>query len=189
MPRADQFVLIGSTVPLAWLTMMAVHEGGHVVGALLTGGAVKMVVLHPLKISCTALSHNPHPLLVTWAGPVFGVLIPLAAFGVAAGIRMPGANLLRFFAGFCLIANGIYLGVGSIERIYDADDLLRHGSQTWHLWLFGAVTIPLGFLLWHRLGPYFGLGKARGQVSRGAAIVCLVLLVLVVGLEFILGDA
>ncbi|HEX3451155.1 MAG TPA: M50 family metallopeptidase [Isosphaeraceae bacterium] len=188
MRRADQFVLIGSDVPLSWLVMMAVHEAGHVLGALVTGGTVKVVVLHPLKISCTVLSHNPHPLLVTWAGPVIGVLIPLAAFGVAAAIRMPGAHLLRFFAGFCLIANGAYIGVGSIERIYDADDLLRHGSQTRHLWFFGAVTIPLGLLLWHRLGPYFGLGKARGQVSRGAAIACLVLLVVVAGLEFVLGD-
>jgi hypothetical protein len=167
--------------------MMAVHEAGHVLGALLTGGTVKVVVLHPLRISCTVLSHNSHPLLVTWAGPVMGVLIPLAAFGVAAALRMPGAYLLRFFAGCCSIANGVYIGVGSIVRIYDADDMLRHGSQTWHLWLFGGVTIPLGLLLWHRLGPYFGLGKARGLVSRGAAIACLVLLVLVAGLEFVLG--
>ena len=55
MRRADQFVLIGSAVPLAWLVMMAVHEAGHVLGALLTGGTVKVVVLHPLKISCTVL--------------------------------------------------------------------------------------------------------------------------------------
>jgi hypothetical protein len=34
MRRADQFVLIGSTVPLAWLALMAVHEGGHVRRAL-----------------------------------------------------------------------------------------------------------------------------------------------------------
>jgi hypothetical protein len=167
--------------------MMAVHEAGHVLGAVLTGGTVKVVVLHPLMISCTVLSHNPHPLLVTWAGPVLGVLIPLAAFLVAAALRMPGAYLLRFFAGFCSIANGIYIAVGSIERIYDADDMLRHGSRTWHLWLFGAVTIPSGLLLWHRLGPYFGFGKARGQVSRGAAIACLVLLILVAGLELFLG--
>ena len=144
MRRADQFVLIGSAVPLAWLAMMAVHEAGHVLGALLTGGTVKVVVLHPLKISCTVLSHNPQPLLVTWAGPVIGVLIPLAAFGVAAALRMPGAYLLRFFAGFCSIANGAYIGVGSFESIGDAGDMLRHGSPTWHLWLFGAVTIPLG---------------------------------------------
>jgi hypothetical protein len=187
MRRVDQFVLIGSAVPLAWLAMMAVHEAGHVLGALLTGGTVKMVVLHPLKISCTVLSHNPQPLLVTWAGPVLGVLIPLAVFGVAAAIRLPGAYLLRFFAGFCLIVNGVYIGVGSIEKIYDADDMLRHGSQTWHLWLFGAVTMPLGLGLWHRLGLYFGLGKARGKVSRGAAIACFLLLVLVAGLEFVVG--
>jgi hypothetical protein len=75
MRRADQFVLIGSAILLAWLAMMAVHEAGHVLGALLTGGTVKVVVLHPLTISCTVLSHNPHPLLVTRAGPVIGVLI------------------------------------------------------------------------------------------------------------------
>src|ERR1700722_17405847 len=136
MRRADQFVLIGSAVPLAWLVMVAVHEACHVRGAPLTGGPVKVIVLLPLKISCTVLSHNPHPLLVTWAGPVIGVLIPLAAFGVAAAIRTPGAHLLRFFSGFRMIANGAHIGVCSIERIYDADDLLRHGSQTCHLWFF-----------------------------------------------------
>ncbi len=187
MRRADQVVLIGSAVPLTWLAMLAAHEAGHALGALLTGGAVKVVVLHPLMISGTVLSRNPHPLLVTWAGPVLGVLLPLAAFGVAAALRMPGAYLLRFFAGFCALANGVYLGVGSVERVYDADDLLRQGSPAWHLWLFAAVTIPLGLVLWHRLGPYFGLGKAKGRVSRGAALVCLVLLVLVAGLEFIFG--
>ena len=186
MRRAGQFVLIGSSIPLAWLAMKAVREAGHVLGALLTGAPSKWLPSIRFR-SRTVLPHNPHPLLVTWAGPVLGVLIPLAAFGVAAALKMPGAYLLRFFAGFCSIANGAYIGVGSIERIADAGDMLRHGSQTWHLWLFGAATIPLGLLLWYRLGPYFGLGKASGQVSRGAAIACLVLLVLVAGLEFALG--
>jgi hypothetical protein len=43
MRRADQFVLIGSAVPLAWLAMMAVHEAGHVLGARLTGGTLKVL--------------------------------------------------------------------------------------------------------------------------------------------------
>jgi hypothetical protein len=102
------------------------------------------VVLH--------LSHNPHPLVVAWAGPV----LPLAAFGIAAA-KMPGAYLLRSFAGFSLVANGAYLGAGS------------------------------GLLLWHRLGPHFGLGEGRGRVSRAAAVVTLVLLALVVSLELVLG--
>src|SRR4051794_14452795 len=110
MRRLHQCILVASVLPLSWLGMMAVHELGHVLGAWLTGGAVSKVVLHPLTISRTELSHNPHPLLVTWAGPVLGVLLPLLALGVAAAVRMPGVYLLRFFAGFCLIANGAYIG-------------------------------------------------------------------------------
>src|SRR6266852_2985807 len=102
-------VLIVSTVLGSWLGMQAVHEFGHVLGARLTGGRVAQVVLHPLTISRTDLSHNPRPLLVVWAGPAFGVLLPLALWGVAAGLRLPGAFVLRFFAGFCLLANGAYI--------------------------------------------------------------------------------
>jgi hypothetical protein len=50
----------------------------------------------------------------------------------------------------------------------------------WHLWLFGALTAPVGLWLWHNQGRYFGLGPAQGQVNRGVAygslVVCLVLL-------------
>jgi hypothetical protein len=141
------------------------------------------VVLHPLTISRTDLSSNPHPLFVVWAGPVLGVLLPLTGFGIAAVARMAGAYLLRFFAGFCLVANGAYIAVGSFDGIGDAGDMLRQGSPIWLLWAFGVVTVPLGLLLWHRLGPYFGVGR----VSWGAAFACLALLVLVVGLELLFG--
>src|SRR5947208_8539728 len=97
--RLHQGVLIVSTVLGSWLGMQAVHESGHVLGAWLTGGRVARVVLHPLTISRTDLARNPAPLAVVWAGPLVGVLLPLACWGVAAAVRLPGAFLLRFFAG------------------------------------------------------------------------------------------
>jgi len=51
--RNDQSLLIGTLIPLCWLLMMAVHEGGHFLCALLTNGRVTAVVLHPLAISRT----------------------------------------------------------------------------------------------------------------------------------------
>jgi hypothetical protein len=185
--RFHQALLIGSVLPLSWLGMMAVHEFGHVLGAWYSGGTVAKVVLHPLTISRTDLAHNPHPLLVAWAGPVLGVIFPLAAFGAAAAVRLPGAYLLRFFAGFCLIANGGYIGGGSFDRLGDARDLLRHGAPLWQLWAFGAAGVAAGLLLWHRLGWHFGLGKAKGQVSRGAAYGCLVALVIALAVTFLFG--
>src|SRR5206468_9028873 len=92
--RLQQNILIVSTVLGSWLGMQAVHESGHVLGASLTGGEVARVVLHPLTISRTDLAHNPSPLPVVWAGPVVGVLAPLAIWGIAAGLRMPGAFVL-----------------------------------------------------------------------------------------------
>ena len=137
--------------------MQAVHEFGHVIGAWTTGGRVARVVLHPLTISRTDLAENPSPLIVVWAGPVLGCVLPLVAWWFTR--RWWWSFLLRFFAGFCLIANGAYIAVGSFDRVGDCGEMMKYGSAMWQLWLFGLVTVPMGFRLWHGLGPQFGLGK------------------------------
>jgi hypothetical protein len=172
MSHLEQAVLILSACALSWLLMGAVHELGHVLGAVITGGRVERVVLHPLTISRTDVQPNPHPLLVTWAGPVIGAALPLAARAACWRVNRVFRDLSGFFAGVCLIANGLYLGVGSFFRIGDAGDLLRHGAAPWQLWLFGAASVPLGVWLWNGTGPTFGFGAARGRVSPRAAWTC-----------------
>jgi hypothetical protein len=186
MHRFHQALLIASTLLVSWLGMQAVHEFGHVLGAWLTGGDVARVVLHPLTISRTDLAHNPQPLIVVWLGPVVGVLLPLAMWFVAALVRMPGAFLLRFFAGFCLIGNGAYIGVGSFDGIGDCGAMLRHGSALGQLWLFGVVTVPCGLALWHRQGVYFGLGAAHGGVQPAAAYAAVTACIAVILAELLM---
>ena len=160
--------------------MQDVHEFGHVAAAWLTGGEVSQVVIHPLTISRTDLARNPDPLLVVWAGPVLGCVLPLVAWGLAEALGWSWTYLLRFFAGFWLIANGAYIGVGSFDRIGDAGGMLQHGSPIWSLWVFGLFTVPTGFALWHNQGEAFGLGKPK--VSPAAAYVSLAVLVGLLGL-------
>jgi Peptidase M50B-like len=180
--RLNQIILIGSTALGCWLGMQAVHEFGHVLGAWLTGATIVRVVLHPLTISRTDLAGNPHPLVVAWAGPVMGVAIPLLFWMIAAAKRLSGAFVVRFFAGFCMIANGLYIGLGSFGHVGDCGDMLRHGSEQWHLWLFGVLAAPLGLWLWHGIGPHFGLGHHKRPVSSSIAFTafaaCLALAVL-----------
>src|SRR5947209_12533057 len=128
MNRIRQVVMVGSFLPFCWLAMMAVHELGHILAAALTGGTVKHVVLHPLAISRTDVEPNPHPLAVDWAGPLFGVAAPLVIWAMAAARRLRLAFMPRFFAGFCLIANGAYVAAGSFAKIGDAGVMLRYGS-------------------------------------------------------------
>lgn len=185
LERLDQFLLVVSFVAFSWLAMQVVHEFGHVVGAWATGGTVKKVVLHPLVISRTDVSPNPRPLIVVWAGPVLGVVLPLAAFLIAKAAKSPGLYLFRFFAGFCLISNGAYIGGGALEGFADAGDMLRHGSVVWQLIFFGIISVAGGLYLWNGLGPRFGLGESQGRVSRSASVVSVGLLFAVIGLELL----
>jgi len=185
MQRFCQVVLIVSAVLGSWLGMQAVHESGHVIAAWLSGGRVNRVVLYPLTISRTDLVENPHPLLVVWAGPLGGCLLPLLAWGIVALFRQPWVYLPRFFAGFCLIANGAYIAVGAFGLIGDAGEMLRHGSPLWSLLVFGIVAISVGLGLWHRQGSHFGLGPARGTVNPIAAYSCFAVLLALIALGLI----
>jgi hypothetical protein len=185
--RAHQVVLICSTVLASCLGMQAVHELGHVLGAWATGAEVTRVVLTPNAFSRTDVANNTRPLVVVWAGPIIGVALPLLLWLVARSARMPGAFVLRFFVGFCLIVNGLYIGLGSFGHIGDCGEMLRHGSPRALLWLFGLVTTPLGLALWHRQGSSFGFGTADGQVSHSITYAILGVCVLLILLGFAIG--
>lgn len=152
MQRFHQLIFVASLLALCWFAMMAVHEFGHVVGAIATGGVVERVVLHPLTISRTDVSPNPNPSVVVWLGPILGCIIPGVLWWFIPRHYASARNIGAFFAGFCLVANGAYIFAGSFDRVGDSGVMLKHGSPFWTLILFGGLTIPLGFSLWHRLG-------------------------------------
>src|SRR4051812_23198633 len=112
-------ILLPVLLYAAWLVMMFVHEAGHVLHAWLSGGAVNRVHIPLVGFSQTFYSANPRPGFVAWGGPVWGCTIPLILLGLARVFRMPERvpRAAQFFAGFCLIANGAYLGVGWISRV------------------------------------------------------------------------
>lgn len=170
MQRIYQILLIVSILGLSWLAMMAVHEFGHVFHAWLSGGQVARVILDPLTFSRTDFAHNPRPLFVAWGGPIWGCVIPVLLWaGVHLALRRYG-YLVRFLAGFCLIANGAYIAGGVLLEAGDAADMLRHGSPWWVLVLFGLPAMALGLWHWHGLGPHFGLGRVKTDVDRCAAV-------------------
>jgi hypothetical protein len=185
MNRFFQILLITSTVGFSWLGMMALHELGHVVHLRLSGGTVEKVVLHPLAISRTDAGDNPHPLFVAWGGPIWGCLVPLGVLLVARRLAASHAYLARFFAGFCLVANGAYLAGDALVRGGDGRDLIAHGTPPWLLVVFGVAAVAGGLSLWNGLGPHFGLGEARGRVDRRAAWGATIALTALIVLELV----
>lgn len=166
-----------SLAGLSWLAMQAVHELGHVLGAGLTGGTVTSVDLHPAHISRTAVDPNPVPVLVIWSGPVFGALAPLPLWLLSRKLFPDAARYFQFFAGFCLIANGAYLGCAVVDPVGDAFDLLQHGVPLWQLALFGLLAVPGGIWLWDGLPAALGmkLGTAAPPANHAWVILGLFL--------------
>ena len=188
MQRFHQILLIGSLLPLCWLLMQAVHELGHALAAMATGGTISRVVLHPLTISRTDLTENPQPLFVVWAGPVVGVMLPAVAYAVCQTVRFRWAFLVRFLAGFCLVANGAYIGAGAFAGIGDCGEMLRLGTPAWCLWAFGVAGVAAGLGLWNGLGREFGIGGNAKEVDRQWASAVLGLLVVALVLELVFSD-
>ena len=151
--RLVRILLAPVVVYAGWLGMMAVHEAGHVLHAAASGGRVRRVDVPLMGFSQTHYTTNPQPHFVAWGGAVWGCVIPLLLLGAIALARGPRRlrQAAQCFAGFCLIANGAYLGVGWRMRVGDAGDLRDHGTPLWVMIAFGLVAAGAGMLLWHRL--------------------------------------
>lgn len=150
---------------------MAVHELGHVLGAYVTGGQVEIVVLYPLAISRTDVSPNPHPAIVVWLGPIIGCLLPLAVMLSVPKQLQVLRKIAEFFAGFCLIANGTYISFGTFNSIGDCGEMLRTGTPSWVMLVFGVVAISTGLTLWHRLGSFKDFQDNAHLVSPNYAYI------------------
>lgn len=187
--RFHQVLLIVSMLWISWLTMMLVHESGHVIGAVCTGGRVRRVVWHPAVISRTDVQPNPHPLVEVWAGPVIGSLLPLAVACVASLLRLRVGYLFWVAAGFCLIANGAYIGVGAFHPVGDAEELVAHRMSRWIMGAFGAIALIGGFWIWDRASPRLGFGHAPRPIHPRHACAAAGIALSMTVLGFLFGNA
>jgi len=86
---------------------------------------------------------NPHPLPVVWCGAISGCLFPV--WLTVRQFAEEFSHLVQFFAEFCCVSTGAYLGVGSLESIGDAGDLIKYQCMIGYLWFFGIAMILAGF--------------------------------------------
>jgi len=141
--------------------MMAVHESGHVLAGMIGGGHVRRVVLPPLGFSRTDVDPNPSPRLEIWAGPLWGIIVPLSMWVLGRKqLSRPLDLILSFFAGLCLVANGAYLAASWMMSAGDAAELMKRGVPVWVLVGVGLPTMLTGFYVWHGMGSITALFAA-----------------------------
>ncbi len=162
MGRPAKLALIPVGLYATWLGMMLLHELGHVVHARLAGAVVTHVDIPLFGFSETHIGENPHPLFVTWGGPLWGAMLPLAVWLVMHRLGLRGEWVARFFAGFCLIANAVYIGVGWLLDAGDAADMRDMEMPVWVMAGFGLAGTCAGLWLWHGLGSFL---PKRAQIA------------------------
>lgn len=167
--------------------MMMVHESGHVLATVATGGQVERVIWHPLAMSRTDVRTTAFPLLVVWAGPVFGSAIPLLLMLIAVRLKWRLGYMVSFFAGFCLLVNGLYIGIGTIDPVGDAHHMLRLGTPRTALAIFG-LTAVLGLWILERMSPSLGFGSKPQSISKKDARIALFAAIFLTCIGFILGN-
>ena len=114
--------------------------------------------------------------------------LPLAGYWASRVFRLPATYLLAFFAGFCLVANGAYIGTGVFYPVGDALDLRKLGTPPWLLGIFGIAAVAMGVRLWNGLGKHFGIGANCLPVRWSMALTTTSALVVVIALEWALSD-
>ena len=179
-------VLFVSVLLVSWLWMQAVHELGHVLHAWATGGTVQRVVLHPMAISFTDVRPNPQPLAVAWGGVLWGCLLPLLVWAGSYAFLRRYAWLAQFFAGFCLIANGVYLAAAMWEPVGDVRTLQQLATPLWLMSAVGVFVAAAGIACCTGLGPRFGWKRIDGEVDTRVAWAMATLAVITIGLELVL---
>jgi hypothetical protein len=80
--------------------------------------------------------------------------------------RTRARAILQAFAGWCLIANGVYMAVGWIYRAGDAGELVRLRTPIPVLIAFGIVSAAAGLFLWHRLGARKQTERRDAEIGR-----------------------
>ena len=136
------------TLLLSWYPFMCTHEFGHIISAKLNGGQVEEVILVPWRFSQTVISGSTDSLMDVWAGPFIGVLVPCLLCLTLKIIRKSNFYTTTF-CGFCLLANGLYLGVGWIDKVGDCKDILANGGNVTSMIIFGLCACASGLLFWH----------------------------------------
>lgn len=130
---------------------MAFHESGHVIATLVNSGRIDKVVLHPFQFSQTIATGSHRPLVDVWMGPAAGTALPFFLYLMILRVFPAVRYYFGYLAGFCAVANGVYIGVSWAAAGHgDAHELLRLGVSRVYLVAAGFLLVAIGLYVWHR---------------------------------------
>ncbi len=162
-------LLLGSFA-FAYNVVSALHELGHVVGALATGGHPHSLVLHPFSTSSVEVSPDPRPLVTYGAGVLAPPVVGLALFRALRHVQAPVLLPVLLIPSIAWASSGLYLVVGAALQVGDAAVLMQTGIPRAALFAAGAACLPVSGLLARRLLRLIGIDRSSTPGRRAVIL-------------------
>lgn len=140
-------LLLGSFC-IAHVGASLLHELGHTVAAILTGGHSRGIMIHPFNFSYSYSNSIHHPLIHTATGALGSSLIAMVLFIVLIRWARPVLMPLLLIGPISLMDNGIYWAWDIITGARcDACNLAQGGISPWLLLFAGVGLCLVGIIL------------------------------------------
>lgn len=138
-----RFFEVVALLLISWVVMCFTHEVGHLIGGWISGATLSQVDLVPWRLPYSIHEPDPNPLVTLWMGPIIGAFLPWC---IGIVIRQ---QWIRLVGNFCLLANGLYIGVGYFlsDRYLDTQRLITEGTSTLTISSYCLVTLGIGYPL------------------------------------------
>jgi hypothetical protein len=109
-----------------------------------------------------------------------------AARGTGCSLAPENSYLFVAFAGFCLLANGLYIGWGTVDPAGDAREMIRLGVPRGLMFAFGLLATLSGLWLLDRVSPMLGFGDRPKRIRTNdvAWVITAAAIVWIVGMVF-----
>lgn len=164
MKTFQRFLIVLGVFVFAYNASTIVHELGHGLTLIATGGELDFIEVSPFSWSYAHYRSNPEPMATSWSGFLWETIFGVLAFSILwiAKSRLSLFGVVLAIAS--LAGTGIYMLVGAVLRIGDSAALIRMGVPPAVLVITGSVLLLLVLPLILPLGGLLGVGKGKNKL-------------------------
>lgn len=165
MKTFQRFLIVLGVFVFAYNASTIIHELGHALTLVATGGEVDFIEVSPFSWSYAHYTSDPEPMATSWGGFLWETVFGLFAFFVLwiAKSRLSLFGVVLAIAS--LAGTGIYMLVGAVLRIGDSAALIRMGVPPSALIVIGSFLLLLVLPLILPLGVLLGVGKGKNKLT------------------------
>ncbi len=184
MKTFQRFLIVLGAYVFAYNASSIMHELGHALAVIATGGEVSFIEVSPFSWSYTHYISDPEPMATSWGGFLWGTMIGVFTFLILWIVRSRLSLFGAVFAVTSLAYAGIYMLVGAVLRIGDSAALMWMGIPQAVLIAIGGMLLLLVLPLILPLGVLLGIGRGRNRLGTTVLVFSPILAYLLVMAAF-----